>query len=58
MMFAYYMHGSKYVKYDSLHKIEHHRDFLWYYKANFKIKPLRLETKKDKPYLYSNMCLF
>ena len=51
------MHGSKYVKY-SLQKIEHHKDFAWYCKANFKIKPLRLETKKGKPYSYTNMCLF
>ena len=26
---------------------------MWYYKANFKTNPPRLETKKEKPYIHS-----
>ena len=64
--------GFKCVKYNSLHKLKHHYQFGWYCKANDKINPSCLETKKGDPCLYMfkyvncksehqadlNMCLF
>ena len=41
------------VKYNGLHKLEHHREIVWYCKANFKTSPPRLKTKKEEPYTYS-----
>ena len=47
------MHGSKCEKCNGPDKLEHHREIVWYYKANFKINSLRLKTKKEKPCTYS-----
>jgi len=40
---------AKCVKCNGPHKLEHHREFGWCCKANDKINPPRLETKKGKP---------
>ena len=53
MTFAYYMYESKYIKYNSLYKIENYRDLAWCCKANFKTNLPRLETKQEKPCLYN-----
>jgi len=45
------------VKCNGPHKSEHHREFGWCCKANPKINPPRLETKKDKPCPHSFKCL-
>ena len=37
--------GVKYIKYNRPHKSEHHHHFIWCYKVNFKINPLKLKTK-------------
>jgi len=41
--------GAKCVKCNGPHKSEHHREFGWCCKANDKINPPRLETKKGEP---------
>ena len=41
--------GAKCVKCNGPHKSEHHREFGWCCKANNKINPPRLETKKGEP---------
>ena len=51
--FVYYVHEAKCIKYNGPYKIEYHRDIIWCCKANFKINPLRLETKKEEPYPHS-----
>ena len=48
--------GPKCVKCNSPHKSEHHREFSWCYKANAKINPSRLETKKGKPCPHTFKC--
>ena len=48
MTFSCRAQGSKYIKCNRPHKTEHHCQFAWYCKANFKINPLRLETKQGK----------
>ena len=48
---------SKCVKCNGSHKSENHCKFGWYCKANAKINPPRLETKKGKPCLHSFKCL-
>ena len=67
-----HIQGSKYAKCNGPHLTEHHRDFAWCCKANNKINPPKLETKKSKlcPHLFkclnckgshlanSNDCLF
>ena len=72
MTFMWYVHGTKYIKYNSPHKIEHNKDIAWCYKVNFKSNLPKLETKKEEsyPYLFkyinckgdyqanSNMCPF
>ena len=40
---------SKYAKCNRLHLTNNHYDFAWSYKANNKVNPSRLETKKDEP---------
>ena len=56
--FSCHIQGAKCVKCNGPHKSEHHREFSWYCKANAKINPPRLETKKSKPcphtFKYSN----
>ena len=56
--FSCRIQGAKCVKCNGPHKSEHHREFSWYCKANAKINPPRLETKKSKPcphtFKYSN----
>jgi len=46
--------GSRCVKCNGPHKSEHHREFGWCCKANDKINPPRLETKKGElcPYIF------
>jgi len=41
--------GSRCVKCNGPHKLEHHREFGWCCKVNDKINPPRLETKKGEP---------
>jgi len=43
---------SKYTKCNGPHLTEHHHHFAWYCKANDKINPPRLETKKGEPCLH------
>jgi len=57
MTFSCRIQGSKCVKCNGLHKSENHRDFGWCYKANDKINPPRLETKKEEPCPHSFKCL-
>ena len=52
MTFVYYAHNSKYIKYNSPHKVEYYKEIAQYHKANLKTNPSRLETKKGEPYLY------
>jgi len=56
-MFTCQAQESKCAKYNKLHKTEHHCQFVWYYKANFKINPLRLEIKQGEPCPHSFKCL-
>ena len=55
--FSCRIQGSKCVKYNSPHKSENHREFGWCCKANNKINPLRLETKKGEPCPHTFKCL-
>ena len=57
MTFVYYAHGSKYVKCNGSHKVEHHKEMAQYCKANFKTNPPRLETKKGESCLYMFKCI-
>ena len=45
---------AKCIKCNGPHKLEHHQEFKWCYKANDKINPPRLETKKGEscPHLF------
>ena len=57
MTFACQVYGAKYVKCNSSHKIKYYREMIWCCKVNFKTNPSRLETKKEKPCLYSFKCI-
>ena len=48
--------GARCVKCNGPHKSENHREFGWCCKANDKIIPPRLETKKGKPCPHSFKC--
>ena len=48
--------GARCVKCNSLHKSEHHREFGWCCKANDKINPPRLETKRGEPCPHTFKC--
>ena len=48
---------AKCIKCNGPHKSEHHREFGWCCKANPKINPPRLETKKGEPCPHSFKCL-
>ena len=52
-MFAYCMHRSKCQKFNSLHKLKHHRKIAWYYKANFMTNSPRLEIQKEESCTHS-----
>jgi len=52
-MFVYHVYKSRYQKYNRLYKLEHHKNIVWYCKANFKINLLRPETKKGELYTHS-----
>ena len=52
-----YIHEAKYQRYNGLYELEHHREMVWYCKANFKTNPLRLETKKGKLYTHLFKCI-
>ena len=54
--FSCRIQGAKCVKYNSPHKLEHHREFSWCCKANDKTNPPRLETKKGEPCPHSFKC--
>ena len=54
--FSCRIQGSKCVKCNGPHKSEHHREFGWCCKANDKINPPRLETKKGDPCPHSFKC--
>ena len=55
--FSCRIQGSKCVKCNSSHKSKNHHEFGWCCKANAKINPPRLETKKGEPCLHSFKCL-
>ena len=55
--FSCKIQGAKCVKCNGPHKSEYHREFGWCCKANPKINPLRLETKKGEPCPHSFKCL-
>ena len=44
--FSYCIQDAKYIKCNSPHKTEYHWEFVWYYKANEKMNPSCLKTKK------------
>ena len=54
--FSCRIQGAKCAKCNGPHKSEHHREFGWCCKANAKINPPRLETKKDEPCSHSFKC--
>jgi len=54
--FSCRIQGAKCVKCNGPHKSEHHREFGWCCKANTKINPPRLETKKGEPCPHSFKC--
>ena len=56
-MYTCHMHESKYQKYNSLQKLKHYKEIVWYCKANFKMNSLRLETKKEKSCTHSFKCI-
>ena len=45
------------VKYNSLYEVKHHRNIVWYCKANFKTNISRLGTRSRKSYSYSFKCI-
>jgi len=55
--FSCRIQGSKCVKCNGPHKSENHREFGWCCKANDKINPPRLETKKGDPCSHTFKCL-
>ena len=52
-----HIQGLKCTKCNGLHLTDNHCDFAWCFKANDKLNPPRLETKKDKPCLHSFKCI-
>jgi len=56
LMFSCRIQGAKCIKYNGLHKSEHHREFGWCCKSNAKLNPPRLETKKGEPCPHSFKC--
>jgi len=54
--FSCRIQGAKCIKCNSPHKSEHHREFGWCCKANAKINPPRLETKKGEPCPHTFKC--
>jgi len=54
--FLYRVQGAKCIKCNGPHKSEHHREFGWCCKANAKINPPRLKTKKGKLCPHSFKC--
>ena len=52
----YRIQGSKCIKCNGSHLSIHHHQFMWCCKANDKINPPRLETKKGKLCPYSFKC--
>ena len=54
--FSCRIQGTKCIKCNGPHKSKHHREFGWWCKANAKINPPRLETKKGKPCPHSFKC--
>ena len=55
-IFVCRIQGSKCTKCNGLHKSEHHHQFAWCCKVNFKTNSPRLETKQGKPCSYSFKC--
>ena len=55
--FSCRIQGSKCIKCNGPYKSENHREFRWCCKANVKINPPRLETKKGKPCPHTFKCL-
>ena len=56
LIFSCRIQDAKYVKCNSSHKSEHHREFSWCCKANDKINPFRLKTKKGESCSHSFKC--
>jgi len=52
-----HIQGAKCLKCNSPHLTDHHRHFAWCCKANNKINPPRLETKKGNPCSHMFKCL-
>ena len=50
---GYTTYSSKYQKCNSSHELKHHREMVWYYKANFKINSPKFETKKEESCIHS-----
>ena len=55
--FTYQAQGSRCIKCNRLHKVEHYQHFAWCCKAKFKTNSPYIETKQGKPYPYSFKCL-
>ena len=54
--FSCKIQGTKCIKCNRPHKSEHHCKFRWCCKANVKLNPPRLETKKSKPCPHAFKC--
>ena len=52
-----HIQGSKYIKCNGPHVTEHHCEFAWCCKANTKLNPSRLKTKKGDPCPHMFKCL-
>ena len=54
LMFSCRIQGSKCVKCNGPHKLENHHEFKWCCKANKKMNPPQLKTKKRElcPYMF------
>lgn len=46
--FACCFQDTMYIKFNGLHKVEHHCHFTWCCKTNFKMNPPYFETKQGK----------
>ena len=56
LMFSCKIQEAKYIKCNGSYKSKHHCQFVWYYKANKKTNPPRLETKKSEPCSHTFKC--
>ena len=47
-IFTYYMYRAKCLKNNKLYKLEHYRNIIWCYKANFKMNLSKLKIPREK----------